>query len=108
MLKQNRLLLRLFIIWIIILIAGLSLLTNSYGLYDLDTIIFGVIIALIPLYFLPTIVAIKKLHPSTLAITVLNLLTGGFFFGWVASLVWALSNPNKTVIFYEKEMKENS
>jgi hypothetical protein len=80
-------------------------LISSYGLYDLDTIIFGSIIALIPLYFLPTIVAIKKLHPSTLAITVLNLLTGGFFFGWVASLIWALSNPNKTIIVYKNEMK---
>ncbi|KTD57391.1 hypothetical protein Lsan_2574 [Legionella santicrucis] len=98
MLKQNRLLLRLVIIWIIICFAGLSFLINSYGLYDLDTIIFGFILALLPLYFLPTLVAIKKSHPSILAITVLNLLTGSFFFGWVASLVWALSNPNKTII----------
>jgi hypothetical protein len=104
-LKENRLLLRLAIMWIFIFIAGLSFLISSYGPYDLDTIIFGSIITLIPLYFLPTIVAIKKMHPSTLAITVLNLLTGGFFFGWIASLVWALSNPNKTIVVYKNEMR---
>ncbi|MBN9232077.1 MAG: superinfection immunity protein [Legionella sp.] len=75
----------------------------SYGLTDLDFLILGATIALTVLYFLPTIVAIKKSHPSTVAISVLNLLIGFFFFGWVASLVWALSNSNKTIIIYKSD-----
>lgn len=108
MAKRNRLLLGLLIIWTLLVIAILSILINFYGFYDLDTIIFGSIITLLPLYFLPTIVAIKKSHHSTLAITALNLFIGWFFFGWVASLVWALSNPNKTIILYKNDMRENS
>ncbi len=42
-------------------------------------------------YFLPTFVAVKRGHHQTTAITVLNLLLGWTFIGWVASLVWALT-----------------
>jgi hypothetical protein len=56
------------------------------------------------IYFLPTIVALARRHPSALAIFALNLLLGGTGVFWVWSLVWALSNssssrsPNITII----------
>lgn len=42
------------------------------------------------LYFLPSLIAIKRQNRNATAICVLNLLTGWMFFGWVAALVWAL------------------
>jgi hypothetical protein len=56
------------------------------------------------IYFLPTIVAMARKHPSALVIFVLNLLLGGTGVFWVCSLVWALrsinrfGSPNITII----------
>jgi hypothetical protein len=44
-------------------------------------------------YFLPTIVASHRRHPSTIGILILNLFLGWSVVGWVASLVWAASGP---------------
>ena len=41
------------------------------------------------LYFVPAIVAYKRHHRQTLAITVLNVAAGWTGLGWVAALVWA-------------------
>ncbi len=45
-------------------------------------------------YFLPSFIAFSRKCPSALAITALNLFLGWTLLGWVASLVWALSNYN--------------
>src|SRR5262245_55278826 len=47
------------------------------------------IIASIPLYFLPTIIASIRRHRNRMAIGALNLLLGWTVIGWVAALVWA-------------------
>ena len=52
---------------------------------------FVVIIALIALYFLPTIIACKQEHKNIPAIAALNILLGWTILGWVGALVWALS-----------------
>jgi len=49
------------------------------------------IVALL-LYFIPTIVASKRKHPSTIAIGVFNFFLGWTFLGWVLALVWSLKN----------------
>ena len=43
-------------------------------------------------YFIPTIIAIKRGKKDCLAIGALNLLLGWTFVGWVLSLVWALKS----------------
>jgi Superinfection immunity protein len=49
------------------------------------------IVLFIP-YWIPTIIAFVRKHPSKVAILALNFFFGWSFIGWVASLVWALSN----------------
>jgi hypothetical protein len=48
-------------------------------------------------YFLPAIVARKRNHRNTVAIFVLNLFLGWTLIGWVAALVWALTNDTMRV-----------
>ncbi|MCD7772272.1 MAG: superinfection immunity protein [Oscillospiraceae bacterium] len=57
--------------------------------------IFGIILILIGLvvYFIPTIVAVKRDHPNKVAIICVDIFLGWSFLGWVAALVWALKNP---------------
>jgi hypothetical protein len=52
-----------------------------------------IILALI--YIAPIIVARVREHPQYGAIAALNILLGWTFVGWVASLVWALTNQRK-------------
>lgn len=47
----------------------------------------------IAVYFLPMFVAIERRHRNAAAIVTLNILLGWTFLGWVAALVWALTNP---------------
>ena len=44
------------------------------------------------LYFVPTIVAYKRHHRQTLAITVLNVVLGWTVLGWAGALVWACTS----------------
>jgi hypothetical protein len=48
------------------------------------------IIAMIVLYFLPSLIAYLRQHKNILAIFMLNLLLGWNVLGWVGSLVWSL------------------
>lgn len=41
------------------------------------------------IYFVPTIVALKREHHQWLAILVLNVVLGWTFLGWVGALIWA-------------------
>ena len=50
------------------------------------------ILAFIPFYFIPTIVAVLRSHHSKMQIFLLNFLAGWTTIGWVAALVWALIN----------------
>jgi len=55
-----------------------------------------ILIFLSPVYFVPTIVATVRKTRNLAAIIVLNLFVGWTFFGWVASLVWAIVAEKKT------------
>ena len=45
------------------------------------------------IYFIPSIVAVRRNHRSKGGIMVLNLLLGWTFIGWIGALVWSLSWP---------------
>ena len=47
------------------------------------------------LYFLPTCIAVARGHNNTTAITVLNLLAGWTFVGWIVAVVWAFTADTK-------------
>jgi hypothetical protein len=42
-------------------------------------------------YFLPTVVAVTRDHPSAGGIAVINLFLGWTFLGWVCALAWSVS-----------------
>lgn len=43
------------------------------------------------LYFLPTVVAVRRRHLSTLGIFLINLFFGWTFVGWLAAMLWAVN-----------------
>ncbi len=47
-------------------------------------------------YFLPTLIAWKRRHRQGNAIFALNLFLGWCGVGWLASLVWALTNDRES------------
>jgi RsiW-degrading membrane proteinase PrsW (M82 family) len=50
------------------------------------------------LYFLPTIIALKRNSPKTAAVVILNLFFGLTFVGWVVALILAFKQPDRVVI----------
>ena len=48
------------------------------------------------LYFLPSIVAFRRGHPSKAAVLILNIFLGWTFLGWVVSLVWAFTDTRRS------------
>ena len=44
------------------------------------------------IYFVPTIVANNRNHKQSTAILLLNLFLGWTFIGWVAALIWSVTN----------------
>ena len=49
-------------------------------------------LAILGLYFIPSMVASERKHPQLLAIFMLNLFLGWSILGWVVALVWACMN----------------
>ena len=47
------------------------------------------------IYFIPSIIAVIRKHNNRNSIIVLNFFLGWTFFGWVAALVWALTDNVK-------------
>ena len=41
-------------------------------------------------YFIPTIIAIKRDHPNKVAIILLNFLLGWVGIGWIGALIWSV------------------
>jgi hypothetical protein len=50
-----------------------------------------VFLILLAIYFLPTIIALLRRQPNTLAIFLLNFFLGWSFIGWVVALVWSVT-----------------
>lgn len=55
-----------------------------------------ILLVLIPLAFLPTIIALKKSHPYKVPIILVNIL-GGLLWGagWLIALIWCFIVPEK-------------
>ncbi|WBV59811.1 superinfection immunity protein [Chryseobacterium camelliae] len=51
-----------------------------------------VLLIILPLYFIPTFIAYSKKKSNAGAIFALNFFLGWALIGWVAALIWALSN----------------
>lgn len=51
-----------------------------------------VLLLAVPLYFLPTIIALLRKHNNVAPIAVVNFLLGFVFVGWVVALAWALTD----------------
>jgi len=65
----------------------------------MDGLIIVILLILATLvYFMPTIVALKRKHPQESAIGALNVLLGWTFLGWVGALVWACTASLKPVV----------
>ena len=55
------------------------------------------------IYFIPVIVGYIRRHNNLLAITIMTIFLGWTFFGWLASLLWALNSDTKNCDDYEDE-----
>jgi hypothetical protein len=53
------------------------------------------IVASILIYFLPALIARRRLHRNATAILVLNWFLGWTFLGWVIALIWAFTNDRE-------------
>lgn len=71
------------------------MLENFTKAFFIALIIFiPIAILLILLYFLPSIIAIKKKDKNTIIIILINLFFGWTFIGWIGVLIWII-NENK-------------
>ena len=61
---------------------------GGLGIFSIVLILIGLVV-----YFIPTIVAVKRDHPNKVAIICVDIFLGWSFLGWVVALVWALKNP---------------
>lgn len=57
---------------------------------ELTSLIILISLALIVIYFLPTIIAYERGHKNAFAILVLNILLGWSIIGWVIALIWSV------------------
>jgi hypothetical protein len=55
----------------------------------MDGIIY--LLLLLALYWLPTVIAVRRGHHNYWPITVVNLFTGWTGIGWVVALVWSVT-----------------
>lgn len=65
---------------------------GGFGAVPFTLLLFVILAILVgvTVYFIPTIVAVKKRHRQKIPILVLNIFLGWTFLGWVIALVWAL------------------
>jgi hypothetical protein len=55
-----------------------------------------IVLIILPLAFLPTIIAIRKNHPYKVAIILINIFGGLLYgLGWLVALVWCFILPNR-------------
>ena len=56
---------------------------------------FFLILAVIFVYFIPTIIAVSREHHNKAAISILNILLGWMLLGWIVALIWSVTAVNK-------------
>lgn len=66
-----------------------------------------IILILIPLIFLPTIIAINKNHHYKIPIILINILGGMLWgFGWLVALIWCFIEPKSNNISATHEIEK--
>lgn len=50
-------------------------------------------LAVVCLYFLPTVIAFARGHHNAIPIAAVNLLLGWTVLGWIGSFIWSLTSP---------------
>jgi hypothetical protein len=63
-------------------------------------IAFAALFLVLYIYFLPTIIAIRKNSPYKAAAIIVNVLFGVTLLGWVLALILASKQPQPSVIIY--------
>ncbi len=53
-------------------------------------IVMILILLVLPVYFVPSLIAFKRHHRQKTAIMILNIFLGWTFIGWVIALVWSV------------------
>jgi hypothetical protein len=64
-----------------------SFYSHSGGIFALAGLIFSLLV-----YFIPSIIAIKRKHNNSVSILILNIFLGWTFLGWVLALVWSFTD----------------
>jgi hypothetical protein len=64
-------------------------------MFGIDGSAIAILLILIPVYFLPAIIANFRKHSKKTAIRVLNVLAGWTFVGWIVAAVWAYTEDNR-------------
>lgn len=62
----------------------------------------GVVIGLTVLYVLPIIIAVERKHRNAGAIAALTVLLGWTTLGWIAALVWSLTNSEPDLVLSDR------
>jgi hypothetical protein len=93
---------KIIAIWIVVLIG--ILLLAAMPAHNRHAVI-GLVFVL-PLYFMPTLIAAIRQHCSLLAIFVLNLLLGWTVISWLIALVWACTGNVRTNYVREIHMRD--
>ena len=66
-----------------------------------------VVVIMLGLYFLPSVVAYARGHPSFVGILVLNLFLGWSLIGWVIALAWSFSDLRVILIRDDEASSSN-
>ncbi len=77
------------------------------GVFGLITLI-AFKLALVAVYFIPTIIAAYKKHPQILWIFLINLFFGWSVIGWIIPLLWALDFDKTIKDFREFQAAKNA
>lgn len=63
-----------------------------------------IFLLLLPIGFLPTIIAIKKDHPQKVAIILVNIFGGAFWgIGWFIAIVWVFMKPRNNQVIINND-----
>lgn len=68
-----------------------------------------IFLLLLPIGFLPTIIAIKKNHPQKVPIILVNIFGGAFWgIGWFIAIVWVFMKPKESHVVINNESSSAS
>ena len=92
-------------LWLLAVVMGVAVLLAALpgsgfggflrGVFGAGAVFVFVASGILLLYFLPSIIAVRRAHTNAMSVVVLNLFLGWTFLGWVASLVWSLTTQRK-------------